>query len=249
MTLNIVTTMDQKIAEWFNALGQDSGWPWGNLILCVIAIILTVALCFIIGFEREKRGRSAGLRTHLLVGLGSCVIMIISIYGFPTYESRDVARLAASVVTGVGFLGTGTIIHANGGIKGLTTASTVWLSMAIGLACGSMNFILAMLAFIASYAVLVGLRPVERKLTKNHPTIIVSANKNCPITSILLSASKETECVMKGINTQFLDNGDVQMCFKLSNESEDEMWMERFILLLKENPDIKNVEVLNIHKK
>ena len=144
-------TFDQKIAEIFNTnFGMGGEWPWGNLILCAIAIVLSVILCGVIGLEREKRGRSAGLRTHLLVGVGSTVVMIISIYGFPAMftgaeggMTRDVARLAAQVVAGVGFLGAGAIIHNNGGIKGLTTASTIWLVMAIGLACGSMNFLLA----------------------------------------------------------------------------------------------------------
>ncbi len=103
-------SFDQKLAEFLNAwtIGENQ-WPIGNFILCGIAMILSVLLCGVIGYEREKRGRTAGLRTHLLVGVGSCIVMIISIYGFPKlffendYFERDVARLAAAVVTGVGF--------------------------------------------------------------------------------------------------------------------------------------------------
>lgn len=102
-----MTTIDQIIAEklgsWY--IGE---WPIGNFFLCAIALILSLLLCGAVGLEREWRGRSAGLRTHLLVGVGSCMIMIISIYGFPqVYAGRDVARLAAQVITGVGFLGAG----------------------------------------------------------------------------------------------------------------------------------------------
>ena len=95
-----VTTIDQNIADWFNGnFGLGGDWSWGNLILCIIAIILTVALTGCIGYEREKKGRTAGLRTHIIVGVGSCIIMIISIYGFPQFgASRDVARLAAGIV-------------------------------------------------------------------------------------------------------------------------------------------------------
>ena len=76
-----LTTIDQKIATLFNDnFGLGGDWPWGNLILCIIALVLSVILCGIVGLEREKRGRSAGLRTHLLVGVGSAIIMIISIY-------------------------------------------------------------------------------------------------------------------------------------------------------------------------
>lgn len=245
-----VTTIDQKIAEWFNSLCTDSGWCWGNLILCVIAVLLTVVLCSFIGFEREKRGRSAGLRTHLLVGVGSCIIMIISIYGFPAFAAgRDVARLAAAVVTGVGFLGAGAIIHANGGIKGLTTASTIWLVMAIGMACGSMNFVLAIFACAVVMLVLIGFRPLERRITKKHPTIVVITNKDCPIMSILLEAAKDTECVVNGIVTQLAEDDNVQITFKLSNESGDELRVQNFVHLVKENPNVRNIEILNDHKK
>ncbi|MDD3841761.1 MAG: MgtC/SapB family protein, partial [Bacilli bacterium] len=157
-----IVTIDQFIAKWFNNLKFSNGVSWGNLILCSIAIIICVVLCGLVGLEREKRGRSAGLRTHLLVGVGSCIIMIISIYGFPDIKdsTRDVARLAAQVVAGVGFLGAGAIIHNNGGIKGLTTASTIWLVMAIGLSCGSMNFILAILGTVVVMIVLVTFRRI-----------------------------------------------------------------------------------------
>ena len=163
----MVTTIDQKIAEWFNSnFGLGGEWPWGNLILCIISLVLCVALCGIIGYEREKRGRSAGLRTHLLVGVGSCMIMIVSIYGFSAiFGTRDPARLAAQVVAGVGFLGAGAIIHNNGGIKGLTTASTIWLVMAIGLCCGSMKFILAICGTVVVMLVLISFRSLERRIS------------------------------------------------------------------------------------
>ena len=95
-----MTTIDQIIAEKIGSW-QIGEWPIGNFVLCVIALLLSAFLCGVIGFEREVRGRAAGLRTHILVGLGSCIIMIISIYGFPNIVvdnqvlNRDVARLAA----------------------------------------------------------------------------------------------------------------------------------------------------------
>ena len=102
----MLTTFDQKLAEYLNGY-QVNGWPVGNLILVMIALVLSMLLCGAVGLEREIRGRSAGLRTHLLVGMGSCVVMIVSIYGFPSQDSvsRDVARLAAQVVSGALKLG------------------------------------------------------------------------------------------------------------------------------------------------
>ena len=171
-------TFDQKLVEKLNEW-QPGGWPVGNLIACIIALILCVILVGIVGIEREKRGRSAGLRTHLLVGVGSTIIMIISIYGFPAvFEGhRDVARLAAQVITGVGFLGAGAIMHRDSGVKGLTTAGTIWVSMAIGIACGSFNFILAIAGTLLIFLVLTGFRKVEIKLNAKNPTIILVSNK------------------------------------------------------------------------
>lgn len=182
-----VTTVDQKIAEWFNNL-EYNGWSYGNLILCVIAVLLAILYCGILGLEREIKGKGAGLRTHLLVGVGSCIIMIISIYGFPVFTngadqiiSRDVARLAAQVVTGCGFLGAGVIMHRNTGVKGLTTAATVWLAMALGLACGSMNFILATLTLVITMIVLTTFRKLEARVKKKQPGYLIVCKLDKPI--------------------------------------------------------------------
>lgn len=176
-----MTTIDQLIAEKLNNwyIGE---WPIGNFFLCVIALTLAVILCGAIGMERELRGRSAGLRTHLLVGVGSCMIMIISIYGFPAMfqGNRDVARLAAQIIAGVGFLGAGAIIYRNSGTKGLTTAATIWIVMAIGLACGSMNFILAVGGTLLILVVLTVFRKVERRINHHAPLLSISAKPDSP---------------------------------------------------------------------
>ena len=106
-----------------------------------IAIRLLVAslLGGLIGLEREIQGKEAGLRTHALVSLGSALIMIVSIEIFEMYKqvaSVDPSRIAAQVVSGIGFLGAGAIIRSPGGIKGLTTAAGLWTASGIGLACG-----------------------------------------------------------------------------------------------------------------
>ncbi|HBL37110.1 MAG TPA: methyltransferase, partial [Firmicutes bacterium] len=91
----------------------------------------------VIGLEREQHGRPAGLRTHILVALGSCLIMLVSIYGFPSGTGSDPARLAAQVVSGIGFLGAGTILRDGTSIRGLTTAASLWVVAGIGLAAGT----------------------------------------------------------------------------------------------------------------
>lgn len=108
----------------------------------MLRMVLALVLGGCIGLEREKRSQAAGLRTHMLVSLGSALVMLISVYGFPDLSGDnkaavDVARIAAQVVSGVGFLGAGTIIRNGTSVKGLTTAASLWVSAAIGLACGS----------------------------------------------------------------------------------------------------------------
>jgi len=102
-------------------------------------LALTLLLSGLIGLERQVHRRSAGLRTHILVSLGSCLIMLTSMYVFDIYKNQtgiDPARIAAGVITGIGFLGAGTIIRDREGIKGLTTAASLWVVAGIGLAVG-----------------------------------------------------------------------------------------------------------------
>lgn len=200
-------TIDQKLAEYLNDWNVN-GWPVGNLILCLIALVLCVLLVGLIGIERELRGRSAGLRTHLLVGVSSTILMIISIYGFPALfgEKRDVARLAAQIITGVGFLGAGAIIHRNSGIKGLTTAGTIWASMAIGMACGSFNFILAGLGTLLIVLVITAFKRFEMWLNKKTPSLILTAPKSEAVLSKILEISKRYGCSVHGVSSSLTDD-------------------------------------------
>ena len=242
-------SIDQKISEIIQEKLNINGWPWGNLLLACIAILLTVLLTGIVGFEREKRGRSAGLRTHLLVGVGSCLIMIISIYGFPALfgERRDVARLAAGVLTGVGFLGAGAIIHDHGNIKGLTTAGTIWLVMAIGLACGSYNFVLAILVTAVVMIVLTAFRKIETKLNKNSPILLVVSDTSVPVLSLVLNYAKENKLLVSDVSTELLDEKTVQVIFKLTSENNAQIDVSKIEEDVKKLTKAKAVQNLNRH--
>ncbi|MBD3378997.1 MAG: hypothetical protein GF408_00850 [Candidatus Omnitrophica bacterium] len=117
-----------------------------------------------LGWEREKKGRSAGLRTHMLVCMGAALIMLISFHIQATMrevKAVDTIRIAAGVVTGIGFLGAGTIIKTPENAKGLTTAASIWISSAIGLAIGSGYLAGAGIAMVFSVSVLYLLKKVE----------------------------------------------------------------------------------------
>jgi putative Mg2+ transporter-C (MgtC) family protein len=127
-------------------------------------LVLSLILSGFIGLERQVHRRSAGLRTHILVSLGSCLIMLTSLYVFDIYKNQttmDPARIAAGVITGIGFLGAGTIIREREGIKGLTTAASLWVVAGIGLAMGCGFYRAGIYATILSLAALVVLRYLE----------------------------------------------------------------------------------------
>ncbi|MBQ2214851.1 MAG: MgtC/SapB family protein [Prevotella sp.] len=114
----------------------------------ILRITIAAVLGGINGLEREYRSKEAGFRTHFLVALGSALFMVISAYGFEgalisTEHRLDVSRIAAQVVTGIGFIGAGTIIFQKHVVKGLTTAAGLWVTAAIGLTCGGGMYLLA----------------------------------------------------------------------------------------------------------
>jgi len=140
-----------------------------------LRVLSAICLGFIIGFEREITNKYAGLRTHILVCLGACVFTIISIYGFPELVDwhiegynptgiRDTARVAAQVVTGIGFIGAGTVLRNGPTVFGLTTAATLFMAASIGMACGAGMFGLAIVASVLSVAVLTLIRIFERQV-------------------------------------------------------------------------------------
>lgn len=241
-------TFDQVLIDKINnwKIGE---WPIGNMVLCIVALLLSVLLCGIIGIEREKRGRSAGLRTHLLVGVGSCLVMIISIYGFPALfnDHRDVARLAAQVVTGVGFLGAGAIIHKNSGTRGLTTAATIWIVMAIGIACGSMNFILAIAGTLIIVVVLTLFRKFETRLNKKAPIIIIRAKDDTPVVSKVLELAKTFDCIVSDLQVELEGTNEIEITFQAISKTS-EFQTNEFISKLENMEGITQVGLLNNHK-
>ena len=151
---------------------------WDALLRLSIAGVLGAA----VGFERELRDREAGIRTHLLVSMGSALFTIISAYGFHEFLTSggavvrtDPTRIAAQIVTGIGFLGAGAIIRQGISVRGLTTAATLWVAAAIGMASGAgyypgavIGTVLTLIALgplrLAAYPIFERLRPEERSV-------------------------------------------------------------------------------------
>lgn len=135
-----------------------------------LRLVLAALMGGIIGFEREISNRPAGFRTHILVTLGSCLIMILSAYGFqglgPDGAGGEPARLAAQVVSGIGFLGAGTILREGTNVRGLTTAASIWISGGIGLAIGLGYYAAASFTTFLALFSLMGLKVLEGKIYK-----------------------------------------------------------------------------------
>lgn len=164
--------------------------PWYEILL---RLFLACVLGGLVGIERERKEWTAGLRTHMLVCLGSALFMMVSSFGFEDIRtaegvSLDPSRVAAQVVSGIGFLGAGTILFLKGGevIKGLTTAAGLWTVSGIGLACGGGMYIAAALTTGLVLIILALIRPYKNKIirTFSSKSIRLKTNDNFAITDL-----------------------------------------------------------------
>ncbi|MBS3898307.1 MAG: MgtC/SapB family protein [Dethiobacter sp.] len=186
----------------------------GELLL---RLILAGILGGAVGFERERHNRPAGLRTHILVCLGSALVMIVSVVGFggALGPRGDQARIAAQVVSGIGFLGAGTIMRQGSSVRGLTTAASLWVVAAVGLATGIGLYLAAVSTTVLILISLFSLTKIEERMAKDRsrkslwlravdqPGLLgrvgtVLGDHNAGITSVNLSESN----FMEAYNTQ-----------------------------------------------
>jgi putative Mg2+ transporter-C (MgtC) family protein len=178
-------------------------------------IIVAAALGAIIGAEREIHGHPAGIRTHMLVSLGSAIFTIMSIHGFgqDVNPSRvDPTRIAAQIVSGIGFLGAGAILKDGIVIRGLTTAASLWATSAVGLAAGAGEYVIAI---VAAAVILVSLWPINALAERLHGGSIPEVNLRLQLDSIDLVGKvsdvlQQQKVEIVGITTQRLARGSYQ---------------------------------------
>jgi putative Mg2+ transporter-C (MgtC) family protein len=157
----------------------------------LIRLIIAASLGSLIGFERERLLWAAGIRTHMLVCVGSCLIMIVSQYGFSnilTYEHvvLDPSRIAAQVVSGIGFLGAGAILARGEIVKGLTTAASIWTVAAIGLAVGGGLYFAAGASTVIILIILAGIKPLEEAYRSRNQSCQLKIEVDSTLTPELL---------------------------------------------------------------
>lgn len=207
----------------------------------LIRLVLAVAAGGLIGLEREIHGRAAGFRTHILVCLGSTLIMLLSIYGFTGAPVQgDPARLAAQVVSGIGFLGAGTILREGLSIKGLTTAASLWVVAGIGLAIGSGFYLGAVIATVLAVLTLVNkleqyLIPHEERSLRLH-----IADKPGQVAAIATHLGQRRV----NIRSMKLDTTDDGECYvEMRVETPYSFRMERLLEELSNLPEVKEINL------
>ena len=169
----------------------------------ILRIVAAVLVGGIIGFEREMKNRAAGLRTYILVCVGSCMIMLTNQYLFQVSGTGDPMRLGAQVVSGIGFLGAGTIIVTkHNQIKGLTTAAGLWAAAGVGLALGVGFYEAALIAGLLIFFVLTGLQKLDNRMRSKTKTLEVY---------IEMSDSMNIGTLIRSIREMNVEIKDVQL--------------------------------------
>jgi putative Mg2+ transporter-C (MgtC) family protein len=169
-----------------------------NFLTVSLRLLLAVLCGGVIGYERGRKGRAAGLRTHMLVCLGAATAMLVNQYLFDFYGTGDPARIGAQVVSGIGFLGVGTIIiTGHRQVRGLTTAAGLWASACIGLAAGCGFYEGALVATVLAYLAVKFLARVDKRVLGKleSMTFYVELEPLCRLSTLLLQL-REKSCRM-----------------------------------------------------
>jgi putative Mg2+ transporter-C (MgtC) family protein len=208
----------------------------------IIKIAISVFLGFLIGMERELTSKFAGLRTHILVCLGSTVFTILSIYTFPqVYVSAahpafgDPARIAAQILTGIGFIGAGTVMRHGSSVFGLTTAATLWITASIGMAIGAGEYMLGTVTAVLTVVILTVIRVLEQLFIRK------IAIKTIKLKTTITVKPENTDKLVESINKNFKS-----ICEFKCEKTDQKGALDKIIVvlnILSQNP------IKEVHKK
>ncbi len=221
-------SIDGWIVEFFESgFNGATEKIFGVSLLIFLSILFSILFSACIGLQREKNGHPAGLRTHLLIGLGSALIMIISIYAAPgNYETRDPMRLAAAGVTGIGFLGAGAIIQNGFSVRGLTSAASIWITMAIGMCAGSGYFIIGTIVTGLTLLFLTFFHKLETKANSRSAFIVVVSNIEDKTLDKIIEICNQDEIKIGELSTELIKSGDKlvsRLVFKATGKEKEAM--------------------------
>ncbi len=187
--------------NWLLEIAENGTW-WGMPVFILITTVISGLLSALLGFERERKGQPAGLRTHVLLAVGSSLMMSLGIYGIrATGSSFDSARIGAAVISGIGFLCAGCIIKNGANIRGLTTSATLFICGGIGLACGCGFVIEAIIGTAVAFLFLIGLTVFDRSLDKKAPSVHIVCNADYPILTHIHQKADDLNLIVKKIDS------------------------------------------------
>lgn len=197
--------------EFLSSLYDDIFTAEITQIGSIFKLLLSLILGCMIGYERKRKGQMAGVRTFALISMGAAIAMILSIYVAGAFDVKgDPTRIAAQVVSGIGFLGAGAIIQMKGSVRGLTTAAGIWVSAAIGMMVGAGLYVLAIIATVCVLFILSLLEVYEQKVNFAWATKVVRIKMKGNITSSqgYVSVFKEYDIHVNDIylNFDYVDN-------------------------------------------
>ena len=201
-----------------------------------IPILVATLLGFVIGFERMRRSKEAGVRTHTIVCIGAALMMIISKYAFAS--DADSARVAAQIVAGIGFLGAGIIVYKKNSVHGLTTAAGVWATAGIGMACGGEKYVLA----VCATAIMVGVQCLL------HINIPLFNHKKRYLIDIKFELVDESNMKVKKIfgtdrfNKLKIEHKDGKVYYSAVLMTSGEYSSSQLSKIMEENPYISSIE-------
>ncbi len=230
----------------------------------IFRIFLSIVVGGAIGFERERKNRPAGFRTHILVCIGSCIAVMIQLYiiqymkemiridgEFRYLLSADISRMASQVITGVGFLGAGTIIRDKGSVKGLTTAASIWVVACIGISVGLGFYFLSLVGFLGLIVSLIVFENIESSVidkNKEYNIIIEYLPKN-NIMEYIIGELLKNQITIKSIRVFDKDiNEDEAIKIKLIISTKNRSNFLSVIQNLQSNKNIYDINILKINR-
>ncbi len=231
-------------------------------VVMVVRLVVAAVLGGIVGIERGSGDRPAGFRTHILVCVGSALFMLVSLYGFDDVGSaasyqleedlgqrRDSARIAAQVVSGIGFLGAGTILHEGLTIRGLTTAASLWIVSAIGLAAGSGMYFISSVATLITMITLVTFHTWEKRFAATSRSDrrfvrVITNNRTGAITDITsyLSLNSIQVKSLNVKNDKVRGNLVIELFLKISKNAPDGLDVARGLQSIEGVVSVENIQ-------
>ncbi len=217
-----------------------------------LRLLCAMLVGLVIGTEREYTHRPAGMRTHILVALGSCAVMITGELIFAEYHALgatpDPARLSAQVITGVGFLGAGTILREGASVKGLTTAASLWSVACLGIAAGAGYYAVALAGMIFIFITLTIFELLQRAMLKNRRSYrdyLVECLDIAAALDAVNHQATEQSCDISDISVQHLPDGSFRLSFRATfGRGNTKLRRDKFFQSLASDPGITALHLL-----